>query len=129
MVRAGDRVRAGQRIAKVGHLVGITVPSDMLHLELYDNTAHGPLTVSASEGKVAPNGRPFMRRGDLIDPTPKLNIWKNNLPGGAPPAPPVAVPVAVPARGPVAAAGGDDSHRLSRTRHLPGRFGSTAGRH
>jgi murein DD-endopeptidase MepM/ murein hydrolase activator NlpD len=79
-VREGDRVRAGQPIAKVGHLVGLKVPSDMLHLELYDKTASGPLSVPAAAGKKAPNGRPFMRRKDLIDPTPKLNEWKNNLP-------------------------------------------------
>lgn len=81
-VREGDRVRAGQPIAKVGHLQGITVPSDMLHLELYNKTASGPLTVSAAAGKKASNGRAFMRRKDLIDPTPKLNEWKNNLPEG-----------------------------------------------
>jgi murein DD-endopeptidase MepM/ murein hydrolase activator NlpD len=80
-VRQGDRVRAGQQIAKVGHLVSIQVPSDMLHLELYNKTASGPLTVSAAAGKKAQDGRPFMRRRDLIDPTPKLNVWKNNLPG------------------------------------------------
>ena len=79
-VRKGDRVNAGQPIAKVGHLVGIQVPSDMLHLELYDKTSSGQLTVSAAAGKKTSNGRPFMRRRDLIDPTPKLNEWKNNLP-------------------------------------------------
>lgn len=78
--RQGDRVKAGDPIARVGHLVGIAVESDMLHFELYSNKAHGPLTVPASEGLVAPNGRPYMRRKDLIDPTPKLNTWKNNLP-------------------------------------------------
>lgn len=80
-VRQGDRVRAGQQIAKVGHLVGVSVPSDMLHLELYDKSASGPLTVSAAAGKKSSSGRPFMRRRDLIDPTPKLNQWKDNLPG------------------------------------------------
>jgi hypothetical protein len=80
-VRKGDRVKAGQPIAKVGHLTNIQVPSDMLHLELYNKTASGPLTVPAISGKKASNGRPFMRRKDLIDPTPKLNEWKNNLPG------------------------------------------------
>lgn len=79
-VRKGDRVKAGQKIAKVGHLLNINVPSDMLHLELYDKSASGALTVSAALGKKSSNGRPFMRRKDLIDPTPKLNVWKNNLP-------------------------------------------------
>lgn len=80
-VRQGDRVRAGQRIARVGHLIGITVPEDMLHLELYGKTASGPLTVPASESKRTSGGIPFLRRRDLIDPTPKLNVWKRHLPG------------------------------------------------
>ena len=45
-VKEGDRVHAGQQIAKVGHLIGIQVPSDMLHLELYDKSASGPLTIT-----------------------------------------------------------------------------------
>lgn len=100
-VREGDHVAAGQPIAKVGHLVGITVPSDMLHFELYDKSAHGKLTVPASESAMTPNGKPFMRRKDLIDPTPKLNEWKNNLPG-APVSPGVTATRAgggVPAKG------------------------------
>ncbi|TLD71711.1 hypothetical protein FEM03_06115 [Phragmitibacter flavus] len=79
-VRQGDRVRAGQAIAEVGHLVGITVPSDMLHLELYDKTASGPLSVGASVGARTAAGVPYLRRRDIIDPTPFLNQWKNNLP-------------------------------------------------
>jgi murein DD-endopeptidase MepM/ murein hydrolase activator NlpD len=77
-VRAGDHVNAGQPIAKVGNLIGIT--NSMLHLELYDKSAHGPLTVGAAQSARYIDGRPFMRRKDLIDPTPKLNVWKNNLP-------------------------------------------------
>ena len=79
-VTAGDRVRAGQKIARVGHLVGIRVPSDMLHFELYDKTASGPLTVASGSGSAVKNGVPFMRRKDLIDPTLKLNQWRENLP-------------------------------------------------
>jgi murein DD-endopeptidase MepM/ murein hydrolase activator NlpD len=103
-VHEGDVVAAGQPIAKVGHLVGISVPSDMLHLELYDKTGHGPLTVGAAQSKKTSDGRPFMRRSDLIDPTPKLNEWRNNLPGGAP-----AAPVAQPAVAAAAAATGAPS--------------------
>lgn len=77
-VREGDRVTAGQPIAKVGNLIGIT--NSMLHLELYDKSAYGPLTVAAAQSARHSDGRPFMRRRDLIDPTPKLNVWKNNLP-------------------------------------------------
>ena len=79
-VKAGAKVRAGQRIAKVGHLVGIQVPSDMLHLELYDKSCSGPLTVGRGSGSAMKGGVPFMRRKDLIDPTMKLNLWRDQLP-------------------------------------------------
>jgi murein DD-endopeptidase MepM/ murein hydrolase activator NlpD len=78
-VRSGEEVNAGQPIARVGNLIGIT--NSMLHLELYDKTAAGPLTVGAVQSARASDGRPFMRRKDLIDPTTRLNEWKNNLPG------------------------------------------------
>ena len=80
-VRKGERVKAGQPIAKVGRLIGISVPSAMLHLELYDKSAHGPLTVPAAQSARDKQGRPFLRRKDLIDPQPKLEKWKSNLPG------------------------------------------------
>lgn len=80
-VRKGDHVKAGQPIAKVGRLVGISVPSAMLHLELYDKSAHGPLTVPAAQSARTKDGRPFLRRKDLIDPQPRLEQWKKNLPG------------------------------------------------
>lgn len=80
-VRAGDHVSEGQKIARVGHLIGISVPSDMLHLELYDKSdgARGPLTVGANSSKRRADGVPFLRRKDLIDPTASLNVWKTNL--------------------------------------------------
>jgi murein DD-endopeptidase MepM/ murein hydrolase activator NlpD len=80
-VKEGDRVQAGQQIAGVGHLVGIQVPSDMLHLELYDKSASGPLTITdAARSKKRSDGIPFMRRKDLIDPTSRLNQWQSQLP-------------------------------------------------
>ena len=84
MAHEHDKVTAGQPIARVGHLTNINVPSDMLHLELYDKSSHGALTTSGAEGLHASDGRPFMRRKDLMDPAPSLNKWKNNLPGQAP---------------------------------------------
>ena len=45
VVQAGDKVKGGQQIARVGQLNGY--PQSMLHLELYDKTGSGPLTVSA----------------------------------------------------------------------------------
>lgn len=78
-VRQGDQVTAGQQIAKVGNLIGIT--NSMLHLELYDKSATGSLTVKNNQTAKTASGLPFWRRKDLIDPTPKLNVWKNNLPG------------------------------------------------
>jgi murein DD-endopeptidase MepM/ murein hydrolase activator NlpD len=80
-VKQGDKVRAGEQIARVGHLVGIHVPSDMLHLELYDKSASGPLTITdAARSKKRSDGISFMRRKDLIDPTSRLNQWKGSLP-------------------------------------------------
>ena len=80
-VKEGDRIHAGDQIAKVGHLIGIQVPSDMLHLELYDKTASGPLTITdANRSKKRSDGVPFMRRMDLIDPTSQLNQWQVRLP-------------------------------------------------
>ena len=80
-VKEGDRVHAGQQIAKVGHLIGIQVPSDMLHLELYDKSASGPLTITdANRSKKRSDGVPFMRRMDLIDPTSQLTQWQVRLP-------------------------------------------------
>ena len=81
-VQQGDHVTQGQKIARVGHLVGISVPSDMLHLELYDKSdgASGPLTVGPSVSKRRHDNVPFLRRRDLIDPTSSLDEWKNQLP-------------------------------------------------
>ncbi len=78
LVRQGDHVTAGQPIAKVGNLTGIV--NSMLHLELYDKSAQGPLTVRGNQTKKTSDGVPFMRRRDLIDPTAKLNEWQHNLP-------------------------------------------------
>lgn len=78
LVSKGDHVSPGQPIAKVGNLLSIV--QSMLHLELYDKSATGPLTVRTSQTAKTASGIPFWRRKDLIDPTPKLNVWKNNLP-------------------------------------------------
>jgi murein DD-endopeptidase MepM/ murein hydrolase activator NlpD len=83
LVHEGDRVKAGQPVAKVGRLKGMTL--SMLHLELYNKTAHGPLSVPREKGGKI-NGRPTLRRKDLIDPTPKLNEWRHNLAGSHAPA-------------------------------------------
>jgi murein DD-endopeptidase MepM/ murein hydrolase activator NlpD len=80
-VKQGDKVRAGEQIARVGHLVGIQVPSDMLHFELYDKSASGPLTITdTARSKKRSDGISFMRRKDLTDPTPRLNQWQGYLP-------------------------------------------------
>ncbi|HEU4509200.1 MAG TPA: peptidoglycan DD-metalloendopeptidase family protein [Pyrinomonadaceae bacterium] len=78
LVRKGDHVSPGQPIAKVGNLLSIV--QSMLHLELYDKSAQGALTVKTSKTAKTSGGIPFWRRKDLMDPTPKLNVWKNNLP-------------------------------------------------
>lgn len=68
MVGKGDKVKKGQPIAKVGHLVGISVPSAMLHFEMYDNTEEG--AIGQNEAYNPRNGRAFRRRRDLMDPSP-----------------------------------------------------------
>ena len=80
LVKAGDVVEPGQRICKVGHLVGINVPSDMLHLELYSNPGGGRLTVDAAHSAKTSKGVPYFRRADVIDPSPLLAEWSKNLP-------------------------------------------------
>lgn len=79
-VSVGDTVTAGQHIAQVGHLVGISVPSDMLHFEMYSGTASGSLTDKSSSSAKRADGVSYQRRSDLIDPTPYLNRWQSNLP-------------------------------------------------
>lgn len=79
-LRAGDRVKAGAPIAQVGKMKAIEQP--MLHLELYDKSASGPLTEQnrARSKKRRSDGVPFFRRMDLIDPTALLKQWSQNLP-------------------------------------------------
>lgn len=64
-VQEGDDVQRGDKIGIVGRLVGITVPSNMLHLELYSSTENSPLTVK--------NNHPYQRRSDLLDPTASID--------------------------------------------------------
>lgn len=78
-LRKGDAVRKGQPIARVGQLVGIAVPSAMLHLEMYRGDVAGGLTQPASSAARRADGVSFNRRADLIDPTPFLNDWKTRL--------------------------------------------------
>ena len=64
-VAAGDDVERGEKIAVVGKLVGITVPSNMLHLELYGTPRTSALTVRGN--------KPYQRRLDLINPTASID--------------------------------------------------------
>ena len=61
-IRKGVKVKKGQLITYVGELRGLNM--SMLHIELYSGKGTGPLTVR--------NRKPYMRRSDLIDPTPVL---------------------------------------------------------
>ena len=62
-IAAGAEVKAGQVLGYVGKMQ--TVAQSMLHLELFAGTEQGPLT---DRGRA-----PFMRRGDLVDPTAFLD--------------------------------------------------------
>lgn len=64
-VEVGDVVARGDKIGKVGKLVGIKVPSNMLHLEMYASTKASSLTVKGNP--------PYQRRADLFDPTPSMD--------------------------------------------------------
>ncbi len=61
-IRVGAEVMKGQHIANIGRLSG---GSHMLHFEMYDNSATGPLTNRRNP--------PYQRRSDLMDPTPYLD--------------------------------------------------------
>lgn len=65
MLKTGDVVEEGQVIAHVGRLKGITLQSDMLHLELYSGSGTGHLT--------DPYRPPYQRRSDLQNPTSLLD--------------------------------------------------------
>jgi murein DD-endopeptidase MepM/ murein hydrolase activator NlpD len=71
-VRKGTRVSKGQVVA----YVGLMKKDHMLHFELYQGTATGDLGLTQRSSK------PYQRRSDLIDPTPYLDAWKQNLPKG-----------------------------------------------
>lgn len=64
-VQGGDDVKRGDKIGVVGRLIGIKVPSNMLHLELYASTEDSALTVKGNP--------PYQRRKDLFDPTASID--------------------------------------------------------
>ncbi len=61
-IQVGASVKQGQVIAFVGRLES---GNSMLHLEMYRGDKSGPLSQN--------NSPPFMRRSDLVDPTPYLD--------------------------------------------------------
>jgi murein DD-endopeptidase MepM/ murein hydrolase activator NlpD len=64
-VQPGDKVSRGDKVGLVGRLVGVTVPSNMLHLEMYSSTEHTDLTLRGNT--------PYQRRKDLFDPTASID--------------------------------------------------------
>lgn len=62
-IKKGAKIRAGDLIGAVGALKGLKL--SMLHFEMYSGKAKGPLTDKANA--------PYMRRWDLMDPTPWLD--------------------------------------------------------
>jgi hypothetical protein len=95
-IQVGATVRQGQLVARVGRLHS---GSSMLHFELYDGSASGPLT--------QPDRPPYMRRKDLIDPTALLDA-----------APLVDGPAAAAAAGAEAPVPGRVGARVSTVLHL-----------
>jgi murein DD-endopeptidase MepM/ murein hydrolase activator NlpD len=68
-VENGQQVKRGDPLGKIGHLVGISVPSNMLHLELY-GTTESPKKTDLTQKESSP----YQRRADLFDPTPSIDI-------------------------------------------------------
>lgn len=62
-LKRGSTIKEGQLIAYVGKMK----KESMLHFEMYSGKAVGPLSQK--------NNPPYMRRKDLIDPTPYLDKW------------------------------------------------------
>jgi murein DD-endopeptidase MepM/ murein hydrolase activator NlpD len=62
-IHEGVEVKAGQVLGYVGKMK--TVAQSMLHIEMYSGTEQGPLTDKRNA--------PYMRRKDLVDPTPTLD--------------------------------------------------------
>lgn len=70
-ISKGAIVKRGQIIAYVGELTFQSGSKmSMLHLEFYQGSGNGPLTVR--------NAKPYQRRSDLIDPTKFLNAASMN---------------------------------------------------
>ena len=68
-VKVGQGVKRGDPLGEVGHLVGIKVPSDMLHLELYETTEN-----PQKKGLTQKGNSPYQRRVDVFDPAPSIDI-------------------------------------------------------
>jgi murein DD-endopeptidase MepM/ murein hydrolase activator NlpD len=62
-IKPGASVKRGQVVAYVGHLKHLV--QAMLHFEMYSGDTDGSLTDRSN--------KPYMRRSDLIDPTPYLD--------------------------------------------------------
>jgi murein DD-endopeptidase MepM/ murein hydrolase activator NlpD len=76
-LRKGAKVTEGQLIGHIGKMHR----DSMLHLEMYADYTDGPLTQRHNHVyEFVPNSN-YQRRSDLLDPTPFLDAWKDNLPG------------------------------------------------
>lgn len=69
-LKLGKTVKAGQLIGYIKKVNARSVKSAMLHFELYQGTAKGPLTTN--KGK-------FQRRSDLLNPTSYLLKWESKI--------------------------------------------------
>ena len=65
LFKEGATVKKGQQIA----VVGIQPGGRQLHFEMYSGNAFGDFNT---------NVLPYMRRADLLDPTPYLDKWQPN---------------------------------------------------
>ncbi len=73
LVKVGDPVVEGQQIGTVGtNYKG----KGMLHFEMYAKTAAGELSQEYNKKYLYVPEANYKRRGDLLDPTPYLDMWR-----------------------------------------------------
>jgi murein DD-endopeptidase MepM/ murein hydrolase activator NlpD len=72
LVKKGEKIKRGGAIGYVGKLIGIKVPSNMLHLEMYSST-ESPLK-GVKTALTQKTISPYLRRADIFDPTASIDV-------------------------------------------------------
>ncbi len=72
-VKKKQKIKRGDPLGKVGKLVGISVPSNMLHLEMYAS-GEDPTKPGGKARLTQSENSPYQRRTDVFDPAPSMDI-------------------------------------------------------